>query len=148
MARPTIYTEDLCNAILVRMAAGDSLRSICRDDGFPAISTVLLWVVDGRHPEFSEQYTKAREAQGYFYADAILEVAEQTIRGDVEPAAARVVIDAYKWNAERNASKAYGTKNSRVEVSGVDGAPIQHEVKLSAVDDFANLLAEYDNGAG
>ena len=34
------------------------------------------------------------------------------------------------------------------EHTGKDGAPIQHEVKLSAVDDFANLLAEYEHGAG
>ncbi len=140
MARPTIYNNELCKRIIVRMAGGDSLRSICRDDSFPAMSTVLLWVVDGRHPEFSEQYTRAREAQGYFYADNILETAAMAASGEIDPQSAKVIIDAYKWTAERNAPKAYGIRQSKIEHTGANGGPIEHKVEVSAADRFAEIL--------
>jgi len=78
----------------------------------PAISTVLLWVVNGKHSHFSEQYRVAREAQGYFYADSMLDVATLVGHGELEPQQAKVIIDAYKWTAERNAAKAYGPKQA------------------------------------
>lgn len=140
MARPTIYNNELCERIIVRMAGGDSLRSICRDDSFPAMSTVLLWVVDGKHLEFSEQYTRAREAQGYFYADNILETALMAASGEIDPQSAKVIIDAYKWTAERNAPKAYGIRQSKIEHTGANGGPIEHKVEVSAADKFAEIL--------
>ena len=51
-------------------------------------------------------------------------------------------------NATMSKAKLTGLDKQIIEHTGKDGAPIQHEVKLSAVDDFANLLSEYDNGAG
>ncbi len=110
VGRPTKYNEKVCNEICTRLAGGESLRSICRDDKMPAISSVLLWVVDGKHSEFSEQYTQAREAQGYSDADRIREIAAAVGAGEIEANAARVIIDAYKWTAERNAGRAFGNK--------------------------------------
>lgn len=110
--RPSIYSEDLAAEICRRLAGGESLRSVCRDDHMPHISTVLLWVVDGRHVEFSEQYMRAREAQGYFYADSMLDLANLVGTGELEPQQAKVIMDAYKWTAERNASKAYGPRKA------------------------------------
>ena len=51
MARPSKYTKKLGDDICVRLAGGESLRSGCRDDKMPALSTVLLWVVDGKHED-------------------------------------------------------------------------------------------------
>ena len=119
--RPSIYTEDLATEICTRLAGGESLRAICRDDAMPAISTVLMWVVDGKHSQFMEQYREAREAQGYFYADSILDVASLVGHGELEPQQAKVIMDAYKWTAERNASKAYGPRKA-IEHSSPDGS--------------------------
>lgn len=110
LGRPTKYNEKVCDEICTRLAGGESLRSICRDDKMPAISSVLLWVVDGKHSAFSEQYTQAREAQGYSDADRIREIAAAVAGGEIEAQAARVIIDAYKWTAERNAGRAFGNK--------------------------------------
>ena len=115
VGRPSIYTEDLAAEICTRLAGGESLRSVCRDDAMPAMSSVLLWVVDGRHPEFSAQYAQARQAQGYYYADSMLEVAALVGREELNPQAAKVIMDAYKWTAERNAPKAYGAKAGEAE---------------------------------
>ena len=61
MARPTAYTEDIKDEICTRIAGGESLRSICADEAMPAMSTVLLWVVNDREG-FSEHYHASREA--------------------------------------------------------------------------------------
>jgi len=126
VGRPSIFSEELADTILNRLAGGESLRSICRDDSMPAMSSVLLWVVDGRHKAFSEQYTIARAAQGYYYADSILEISSELARGELDHQSAKVIIDAYKWTAERNAPKAYASKQSQsIELSGPNGEPVQ-----------------------
>ena len=59
--RPSIYTPHLVERILLRMYAGESLRSICRDDDMPSRPTVHLWRI--KHERFSVQYASARRAQ-------------------------------------------------------------------------------------
>jgi len=106
--RPTIFTEDLANTICIRLAGGESLRSICEDEAMPSKSTVLLWIVDGKHLEFSDQYTKAREAQAHGNVDEMLDMREGLLSGDIDANAARVVVDIIKWSSERMARKKYG----------------------------------------
>lgn len=110
MARPTGYNSKLGNEICLRLAGGESLRSICRDPNTPANSTVLLWVVDGKHPEFSEQYKLARESAGYAHADRLIDLVDQVESGDITPSTARVIADQLKWSAERMAPKAHTTR--------------------------------------
>lgn len=121
--RPTKLTEKRRTEICERLAAGESLRSICADNHIPHISNVLQAVVDDRDG-FREQYTRAREAAGYAHADKIVEVAYKLEAGDIEPAAARVMLDGLKWAAERQAPKQH---SPRQELTGKDGGPIQTE---------------------
>lgn len=76
MARPSKYTKKLGDKICQRIACGESLRSICRDDGMPVLSTVLLWVVDGKHDQFSEQYALARKVQAETLADELFDISD------------------------------------------------------------------------
>lgn len=109
MARPTIYTDELANTICSRLAGGESLRSICRDDAMPDISTVLLWVVDDRSG-FSAQYLRAREAAGYAHADNVVNMADRAASGEMEPNAARSAMHGYIWAAERMAPKRHSPR--------------------------------------
>jgi len=130
MARPSSYTPDLGNIICGRLAGGESLRSICRDPAMPVTSTVLLWVVDGKHEEFSEQYRLAREAAGYAHADRLIDIVEQIESGELSPATARVMADQLKWSAERMAPKAHTLKQD-VRVST---ASMSHEEALALLE--------------
>ena len=123
MARPTKLTEKRRTEICERLSSGESLRSICADDHLPHIANVLRAVVDDRDG-FREQYTRAREAAGYAHADKIVEVAYKLENGEIEPAAARVMLDGLKWAAERQAPKQH---SPRQELTGKEGAPIQTE---------------------
>ncbi|WP_150137942.1 terminase small subunit-like protein [Candidatus Enterovibrio escicola] len=117
--RPTKCTKETTDEICRRISSGESLSSVCRDENMPSISVVLSWVVNDRDG-FQDRYRKAREAQGYFDADKIRNLADMTINGELEPQVAKVAIDAYKWTAARNAAKVYGDKQ-QVDHSSSDG---------------------------
>ena len=69
--RPTVYTPEIARAICERIAAGETLRSICKGEGMPATSTVRGWALDNTH-EFFVLSTRA-------YTLGIEELAEQCI---------------------------------------------------------------------
>ncbi|MFC6670481.1 hypothetical protein [Marinobacterium aestuariivivens] len=128
MSRPSSYESALGNKICERLAAGESLRSICADSDMPSKSTVLLWIVDGRHKEFSDQYRLAREAAGYAHADRLVELVDKLEAGEIEASVARAMADNLKWCAERMAPKAY---SSRQEVQHSGSVSMPHEQALA-----------------
>lgn len=135
--RPTKYTQVLALSICEHIAGGKSLRSFCREEDAPALSSVCLWIVT--KPEFSEQYRRAREAAGYAHADDILDMADEVYNGTLEPQSAKVIIDAKKWAAERMAPKAHSPRQE-VDHTSTDGSmtpPTRIE-----------LVAPDDNGKG
>ena len=133
--RPTEYTDKLAQEICTRIAAGESLRSICQDDHIPVKSTVLLWVVNDNHG-FSDQYRVAREAAGHSHADEALDLRHRVLTGEIDAQAAKVALDALKWGAERMAPKAHSPRVQQ-EHSGPDGGPVKTETTLdpSKLDD-------------
>jgi len=105
--RPTIFTPELATQISSRMCQGESLRSICRDESMPAISTVMLWVAQDREG-FSEQYAKACEARAHYWADEMLDIADDGTNDYMERegvefvngeaiARSRLRVDTRKW---------------------------------------------------
>ena len=103
--RPTDYNLELTSRICERLATGESLRSICRDDDMPSLASIFLWLA--KHPEFSEQYTRAREAQAEAHADRIVEIADDDT---IDPNHKRIMVDARKWVASKLKPKRYGDK--------------------------------------
>ena len=137
--RPSDYCAETAEAICLRLAQGESLRAICRDDGMPATSTVLLWVI--KHPKFSEQYTRAREAQADTLVDEILEISDDGSNDWMERKSddgqaigwslngehvqrSRLRVDSRKWFASKVLPKKYGDR-VQAEVSGPDGKPVE-----------------------
>ncbi len=131
--RPSLYTEALAAKMCRRLAEGKSLRSICRDDAMPAISTVMGWLFDGNHDDFSEQYARAREAQAEVRADEIVDIADDdtndfTADKDGKLVAdhehiqrSRLRVDARKWIAAKLLPKRYGDK---LQHTGEGGGPV------------------------
>ncbi len=129
---PSTYSQHIANVICIRIAEGESLRKILRDEGMPVQSTVYEWLL--RHPEFAENYTRAREEQADTLADEIIDIADESpemneIRdkhGDVVDikidsgyvAYQKQRIEARKWTAMKLKPKKYG---DRVAVEGVEG---------------------------
>ena len=127
--RPSLYSETLTAKICRRLAEGESLRSICTDKAMPSLSTVMGWLFDGDHAEFSEQYARAREAQAELRADEITDIADGVEHGASEAVqAARLRVDARKWIAAKLLPKRYGDK---VQHTGDGGGPIRVRPDLS-----------------
>jgi hypothetical protein len=125
--RPTAYSDKVAGEICTRIAQGESLVNICKDEKFPCRATVMRWLQLDKHEGFLDSYARAREAQADFYAEQIIEISDEectTVRhGDGEEAkdvevvfdsAAvarnRLRVDARKWYASKVAPKKYGEK--------------------------------------
>lgn len=105
VGRPTLYSLKMADAILERLANGESMVQICSSDEMPGLRTVMRWAVD--NTDFGIEYAQAREAQAEVMDDKILTAADGA---KADPQAARVQIDAYKWRAAKLAPKRYGEK--------------------------------------
>ena len=138
LGAPSTYTPELAAAICEHIAAGKSLRTIAALDGMPAQSTIMVWL-DGKHPDFTEQYARAREAQADKLAEEILAIAddgrsdtyldaegnEKTDNEAIQRSKLRV--DTRKWLASKMAPKKYGDK---MAIGGADDlGPVQAVTK-------------------
>ena len=74
--RPTIYSEEVAAEICARIASGESVRSIGRDPKMPSFQTIMLWLIDGKHNAFLDQYAVARKIQAEALADEIFDIAD------------------------------------------------------------------------
>ena len=111
--RPTDYSEELAKLICERLANGESLIAICKDETLPHRSTVHDWL-NPKHSTyqsaFADKYARAREDQADYKADEIEDIANRVLTGEINPNAARVAIDAKKWTASKLRPKRYGDK--------------------------------------
>ncbi len=148
--RPTRYTEAIAVKICRRLAEGESLRKICKDTAMPAISTVMGWLFDGKHADFSEQYARARDLQADKLFDEALEIADESsddwirtedgkkILDHEHVQRSRLRVDTRKWAAGKLAPKRYGEK---LQHTGDGGGPIRVRPDLSKLtDEDLNVL--------
>ena len=105
---------------LLRIAEGESLRSVSRDEQMPSLTTLNDWLTSD---EYGEQYTRAREdrAEGIF--EEILDIADDGTNDmivDPETGAerlnsehvqrSRLRVDTRKWMLGKMQPKKYGDK--------------------------------------
>ena len=143
VGRPSSFMQDVADDICSLLAQGESLRKICERPGMPSISMVFRWL--NERTEFRDQYARAREAQTESMLEDVLMIADSATPEDVQVAKLRV--DARKWAMSKLAPKKYGDKVTQ-EISGIDGTPIQQEVKLDlsglSVNELEQLEAIFD----
>ena len=108
MGRKTKYTEVLVSEICDRIAGGESLVQICADPEMPSRITVMRWLSSGDYDDFVTQYARAREMQGDYMDDMILQTANACTSDTA--LADRIKIGAYQWRASKLSPKKYGDK--------------------------------------
>lgn len=136
---PTTYNKHIAFVICTRIAEGESLREIVKSVGMPDRSAVYDWLL--RHPEFADQYARAREEQADTLADEIIAIADESpATVEVRDKEGNVLdvkidsgyvnyqrqrIDARKWTAMKLKPKKYGDK---LALGGdADAPPIKTE---------------------
>lgn len=142
IGRPSDFTDAIANDICIRLAGGESLRGICRDEHMPDASTVFRWLASNseKYTNFREQYARAREVQADALVDEILEISDDGTNDWMERKGAdgenlgwqlngehvqrsRLRVDSRKWFASKVLPKKYGDRVMQ-EISGPNGAPI------------------------
>lgn len=126
MPRPSGFSQPIADAICERIAEGESLRTICRDEAMPAKSTVFKWLSLPEYAAFADQYTHAREAQADALVDEIVDISDDGSNDYVTKTNAdgssyeavnsehiqrsKLRVDARKWVASKLKPKKYGEK--------------------------------------
>jgi hypothetical protein len=104
--RPTDYTPELGDKICAGISKRISLVRICEsDEAMPEVRSVYRWLRE--HPEFCQNYMRAREDQADYIADELIEITDDSA---LEPADKRIRVDARKWLASKYKPKVYGDK--------------------------------------
>lgn len=122
--RPEIYNDEMAIKLLSEIAStSKSLRTICKMDDMPSVTTVLKWLRD--KPEFAIQYARAKEEQADYLIEEMLDISDDgsndfmTItKGDASyeienkevTNRSRLRVDTRKWIASKLKPKKYGDK--------------------------------------
>jgi hypothetical protein len=130
---PTTYNTHIASVICIRIAEGESLREIVKTAGMPDRTAIYDWLL--RHPEFANQYARAREEQADTLADEIIAIADEQpeIIAVTDKKTGALIehkldgaflqwqknrIEARKWTAMKLKPRKYG---DRVALEGVEG---------------------------
>ncbi len=123
--RPTAYNPEIEAEILQRLAAGESLRTICKAEHLPTDTTVRNWAIEDR-AGFSSRYAHARNVGLDALAEETLEIARDD---KIDPAGRRVILDTHKWFLSKMAPKRYG---DRLELAGDKENPLEVNIAGAA----------------
>lgn len=135
------FSQEIFDEICVRIAEGESLRKICKDDKMPSLVTVWKWLNNSE--ELTKQYARAREEQAETFVDEIQEISDAKIPldafGKIDNGAvnqARLRVDSRKWIASKLKPKKFG-----------DFTKVQAEVKDTSTAStwLGEVLSEIDN---
>ena len=74
--RPSKFSQATADTICERLALGESLREIVRDEAMPDQRTVYRWLLADEREEFRQQYARARELQADSLFEEMKEIAD------------------------------------------------------------------------
>lgn len=134
---------DWAPIILDGLADGKSLRTICKGDDVPAISTVMKAISED--PALAEQYARARAAGDDAMAEDIQSIADDP---KLDPNDKRVRIDARKWLLAKRQPKKYG---DRLEIDQRTEVTHRHDLSgysADELDTLERLVAKGANNSG
>jgi hypothetical protein len=138
---PTTYNTQITETICVRLSQGESLSKICAEPDMPPQAVVYAWLL--RHPEFAENYTRAREEQADTLADQISALADEPPRMVVDDKGIERVdhgwvqwqknrVEARKWVAAKLKPKKY---SERIQMTGDKENPLAVTVEVNQLFD-------------
>ncbi len=139
MGRPTLYSQELATKVCTELATGKSMRTVCKPDDMPDMSSVFRWLA--AYPDFCKQYTRAKEEAADALAEETLEIAdsgENDWMASNDPdnpgyrfngehiQRSKLRVDTRKWYLSKIKPKKYGEK-LQTELTGPDGGAIKTE---------------------
>ena len=122
LGRPSDFTDSIAEEICVRLANGEPLTTICREERMPSTRTVYTWLL--MHKTFLHDYQRARRQQSHTFADQTVELANDlcTLAASMNASKAnserisalskvvQLQIHARQWHAGKTYAKKYGDR--------------------------------------
>ena len=156
-----LYSDEVAEEILSRVANGEGLKTICAVPGMPTSAAVRKWIREDRGADengangYGSRYARARELGCDSIAEEIISISDDPILFNDEPnnalvQHARLRTENRRWLLSKLAPKQYGDKVT-TEVTGADGAQLITRIELVPVDprpmlDSTPMLPESDEG--
>lgn len=123
MGRHSTFTQEIADTICERLSEGESLNSICKDEGMPSEAAVRAWALEDREG-FAAKYTRAREIGYDCMAEQILSLADECRIGEKSITKAtgievttgdmvdrsRLQVEARKWLLSKMLPKRFGER--------------------------------------
>lgn len=139
-----LYSDEIAEEILNRVAEGEGLKTICADPGMPTSAAVRKWIREDRGADengangYGSRYARAREVGCDSIAEEIIEISDAPILHNGEPdnamvQHARLRADNRRWLLSKIVPKKYGDK-VMTEVTGADGGQLITRIELIPVD--------------
>lgn len=122
--RPTIFTGELCDRFFSRLAMGESVRTICKDEDMPSMATIFRWLREKE--DFRKQYEVAKQESADALAEELLDIADNGVNDWMEVnhdkdsdnagwrvngeaiQRSRLRVDVRKWLMSKQKPKKYG----------------------------------------
>jgi len=126
LGRPSTFTDEIAEEICDFVAAGGHLAQYCEQPGKPEKRTIYRWIA--KHPDtFGPAYARARVARALARSDALDELIDRVVAGGIDSNAARIAIDAHKWQMARENQNLFGdrlTTEVKAKVEVLDHTPL------------------------
>lgn len=106
--RPAVYTDELAVKICTKIADGQSLRNICKDEKMPTRRTIYLWLLDERKKIFLHQYNIANDIRAENMFDSLIEIADLPDKKESFNRS-RLRVDTRKWYLSKLLPKKFGS---------------------------------------
>lgn len=144
MGRPSDYTQELADEICAELAAGKSMRTVCKPDAMPSRQTLFSWM--RLYPQFLDQYARAKEESADALFDDIQDISDNGTNDYMEahdPAnegyklngehiqRSKLRVDTRKWMASKMKPKKYGDRQT-----------VEHEVVGEGAEAILNAAIE------
>jgi hypothetical protein len=110
---PVVYSVELALAVCARIADGETLIAVCRDDGMPTKATFSRWVV--AYPEVGRAYAAAREMSAYSLEEDALELGRHLITAPENSNKVRafdILMNQLRWSAARRNPRVFSEKGA------------------------------------
>lgn len=155
--RPSAYTEEIADEILIRLAQGETLNKICTADHLPWKTTVLDWVIANRNG-FHDRYRRARDLQLEHWSEETVDISDDGSNDWVERARKNGEIDVVldrehvsrselrvntrKWLLSKLKPEKYG---ERVDVNQNTTFKTVTDKPLTKEEETARWLSQFGN---
>ena len=117
MYRRVPYTLEVARKVLELVRNGETISAISRHEGMPNPGVIYTWLQS--HPDFKEAMEQARLDRAEVFHDKAIATAENVTDKDEVPAA-RLLVDTYKWAAEKGDKTRYGTSKIDIDLTKQD----------------------------